>query len=87
MLAFPGMLLSAAAAAGMKAPSRKKADDYSFDNEKFPHFAVFCTLQLNRSMQPGEQFENAKIIAAIPVDKLKTMTLEDFLFAGLRYQQ
>ena len=84
MMAFPSMLESAAKQAGMSVPPEPDDD---FDIEKFPHFHVFCLLQPCRPIQWGEHWENAKIIAAIPAKKLKTMTLEDFLAKGLRWQQ
>lgn len=81
MIAFPSMLISAAQNAGMAYP--KNPDKYS--KNKYPHFFVFCHLQLGRRMQMGEQFTNAEIIAKIPVEELKTMELTDFLAKGLIY--
>ena len=81
MIAFPGMLVPAAEKAKMKAPP----DPNNFDKEEFPHFHVFCELQLCRPMlQLYEHWENAKAIARIPVEKLKTMTLEEFRGAGVQ---
>lgn len=82
MMAFPSMIAGAAKRAGMKVPDDP---DGEYSREEFPHFWVFCTLQLCRPMQPGEHWENAEIIAAIPEDELKTMTLNDFFDKGLRY--
>lgn len=83
MFIFPSMLVPAAEKAGMKVPP--KPDD--FKTAEFPHFRVFCQLQLCRPMQPGEHWENAKIIAAIPEKELKTLRLQGFLKKGLRYSQ
>ena len=83
MLAFPSMLVAPAKDAGMKAPP----DADNFPQEEYPHFAYFCALQLCRRMQPGEQWENAKIIAAVSDDEIKTMTLEGFLARGLTWAQ
>lgn len=82
MLAFPSMLVPAAEKAGMAVPPEPN----SFSKHDFPHFAVFCALQLGRRMNDfTEHWDNARIIAAIPVDQLKTMYLEDFINAGVSY--
>lgn len=82
MIAFPKMLVQAAEKAGMKVPP----DADNFDPEDFPHFHVFCVLQLARSVAyHGEHWHNAEVIAKVPVDRLKTMTLEDFLAEGLSF--
>jgi len=84
MLVFPHMLITPATAAGMSVPT----DADNFDGNEYPHFAVFCTLQLGRRMKmDGEQWRNAKVIASIPKDRITQMTLEDFLAAGLEWQQ
>lgn len=75
MLAFPSMIIEAAREARMKVPDIGGAED-EFDAEEFPHFAVFCNVQLCRPMQWGEHWENVKIIAKIPNDKIKNTTLE-----------
>lgn len=80
MLAFPDMLIPAAEAAGMKTP--QDADDFSA--EEFVHFQVFCNAQLGRAMEWEEPWENAKVIAAIPEEELKKMTLEKLIEKGLR---
>lgn len=79
MIAFPGMLVTAAKNAGMKVPK----DPDNFDASRYPHFSVFCAVQLCRRMRPGEHFENAEIIARIPNDKIQTVTLTDLLAKGL----
>ena len=84
MLAFPEMIVPAAKKAGMKVP--KDAND--FDSNKYPHFCVFCIVQLCRPMlRLDEHWNNAKIIAAIPEDKIRTVTLEQLLAKGLGYAQ
>ena len=83
MMAFPGMLIGAAKEAGMKAPK----DPDNFDRDKYPHFFVFCKVQLCRPMQFGEHFENARLIASIDDDNIRRMTLTQLLALGLRYQQ
>lgn len=80
MLAFPSMLLSAAEKAGMPCPPNPD----KFETEEFPHFHVFCNVQLGRAMEWDEHWENAKVLARIPVEELKLLTLEDLLEKGLR---
>jgi hypothetical protein len=82
MLAFPRMLTNAAIEAGMKTP--ENPDD--FDHHEFPHFAVFCSAQLCRTMSsPNEHWDNAKVIVKIPDDKIKEITLEELLAKGLQF--
>lgn len=84
MMVFPSMLVGAAEKAGMKVPP----DTDKFDKTEFPHFAVFCTLQLARPIRvPGEHWGNAKIIVAVPDDQIMKLTLADFLARGLSYSQ
>lgn len=93
MIAFAGMLIEPAARAHMPAPSHDEINEYGLrsrfngalcDKEKYPHFWVFCLLQLARPMtSPTEHWENAKIIAAIPRERLVTMTVADFQKAGV----
>lgn len=81
MMAFPSMLVSAAEKAGMKVPE----DPDEFEREDYPHFAIFCALQLGRRIQMGEHWDNAKVIAAVPEDEIRTLTLEDFINRGLSW--
>lgn len=84
MIAFPCMLAPAAEEAGMPVPP----DPNNFDPAEYPHFHCFCILQLARPMHsPSEHWRNAELIAGIPADRLVTMTLADFLAAGLEYSQ
>jgi hypothetical protein len=80
MLAFPSMLVSAAENAGMTVPP----DPDVFDADAFPHFQVFCLTQLCRSCEPGEHWDNAKVIASI--EDIKSATLMDLIAAGLRWR-
>jgi len=80
MIVFPAMLVSAAEKAGMKVPP----DPDKFDNNKYPHFDVFCKVQLARPvLRHGEHWDNAKIIAKIPNKEIKKATLEGLLKRGL----
>lgn len=64
MLVFAGMIAKAAQDAGMKVPDNPDGD---WSPKEYPHFHVFCNVQLARPMvSPGEHWENAKIVAAIP---------------------
>lgn len=85
MLAFPSMLVAPALKAGMTTP-----DDHllhgEFDTfkETHPHFFVFCLLQLARPMTaPTEHWDNAKVVAEVPLDRLKTMTVRNWRSAGV----
>lgn len=85
-MAFPNMLATAAEQAGMKVPSGKgvNLDDYgTWDKEAYPHFFIYCQLQLGRAIRLGEHWENAKIIATIPEEKLKLMTIDEFRELGV----
>lgn len=80
MIVFPHMLTPAAKEAGMKYPP----DPDNYEQEEYPHFWVFCALQLCRSMSSHNQhWENAIVIAKIPEDRLKTMTVSDFEKEGV----
>lgn len=82
MLAFPSMLTSAAEQAGMKFPS----DPDDFSPEEFPHFQVFCSVQLGRRMNHlSEHWDNAKVIAAIPDEEIKKVSLDDLIDRGLSW--
>lgn len=82
MMVYPGMLTAAAEKAGMKVPPDP---DGEWKAEEFPHFNIFCNVQLGRRIRWGEHWENAKVVAAIPEDKLDTVTLMDLIEAGLEY--
>lgn len=85
MLAFPGMLLAAASKAGMKLPPEDvDVDKVDLDTlaPDYPHFFVFCMLQLGVPVTWGNHWYNAELIADIPEDKLITMTASDFYAMG-----
>ncbi len=80
MIAFPIMAAACAAEAGMKVPD----DPNSFKSEEFPHFKVFCNVQLGASMPYATaHWDNAKVIAAISDDKILQITYEELLTLGL----
>lgn len=82
MMAFPGMISEAAIAAGMKVPDDPDNTDFEAVKEQYPHWFVYCCLQLGRSVTWGNHWENAKIIARVPLEKLKKMTEADFYALG-----
>jgi hypothetical protein len=86
MIAFAGMLLSAAEKAGMKVPGLDDIDESDLDKlkDRYPHFFCFCKLQLCRRMDWDEPWENAQVIAKIPEDKIRTTTVDEFRQAGVR---
>lgn len=79
MMAFPSMIEDAAREAGMKIPDDVEAE---FDPNEFPHWHVYCNLQLGRAVTWGNHWENAKIVANAPEDKIRTMTEDDFCAMG-----
>lgn len=82
MLAFPAMLIPAATEAGMPVP--EDADNY--DSNEFPHFYVFCAVQLGRPMNPGEHWDNAKVIAAVPEEVIRFVSVDYLVRNGLSWQ-
>ncbi len=83
MLVFPGLIENAAREAGIAVPP--DVDD--FDPDEFPHFHFFCVVQLGRSMNShNEHWENAKVVAKIPEEKIRTINLfqlQEMGFQGL----
>ncbi len=82
MIVYPGMLVTAAEQAGMKVPPNP---DGEWSKDEYPHFNIFCLVQLGRRIRWGEHWDNAKVVAAIPDDKINSVTLMDLIQAGLEY--
>jgi len=81
MIAFPSILAAYAIEAGMKVPDNPD----EFDKEQFPHFFIFCAMQLGAPMpHAAAGWENAKAIAAIPEEDLKTITADDIYKRGFQ---
>lgn len=81
MLAYPGMIAEAARKAGIEVPADP---DGEFDPEKYVRFSIFCTVQLGRPMTSwNEHWDNAHVIANIPENRLKTITLAQLIGCGL----
>ena len=86
MLVFPSMLINAADEAGIKHPDPNIVDvKGSYKSKDYPHWVAFCKVQLCRTMEPGEHFTNAKIIANIPEADITTITLHELIELGLHY--
>jgi hypothetical protein len=81
MIAFPTMLVSAAEKAGIKTPP----DADLFIPEDYPHFSIFCNAQLGLSMPyAGCHWDNAYVIANIPLDKIKTINMQELIYMGFQ---
>jgi len=82
MFAFPGMLVNAAEQAGMSFPP----DADHFKPDVYPHFQVFCNAQLGRSFSSVEVvFVNAKIVAEIPEEDIRSTTFEHLRKNGFNF--
>lgn len=81
MIAFPAMLVLAAEKAGIDTP--KNPEEY--DPQEYPLWHLFCNAQLGQPMPyAGCHWDNAHIIAQIPLDKLKTITFEELKELGFQ---
>jgi len=78
MIYFEEMLYNAAEEAGMKTPTKE-----GWDKEEYPHFHVFCFMQLGESMPySGCHWDNAKVIADLTDEEIKTITVDGLLDRG-----
>lgn len=84
MLVFPEMIAHHAERAGIKVPPSEQLHEEKWDKEKYIHWTVFCNWQLCRAINWDEPEHNAKLIAAISEEEIKTMKFEDFIKIGLR---
>ena len=79
MIAFPILCLTPAKEAGILVPD----DIEIYRKEDYPHWHVYTTMQLGRSMpQPDSHFANARIIAAISHEDIMKVTVEDLREKG-----
>lgn len=84
MIAFPNILASYAKDVGMSVPN--VPEEFLENREEYPHFAVYCLLQLGTSMPNAMSARtNAEVIASIPVEEVTTMTLADFEARGFEH--
>jgi hypothetical protein len=80
MIVSPLMLVEPAKKAGMLVPDSLEGE---IDGEKYPHFNVFCNAQLCRPLSSwSDHWENAKIVAEIPDDKIRTLTYSELIERG-----
>jgi hypothetical protein len=85
MIAFPGILVQPALVAGIPVPQGINVNTDDFDREEFPHFAVFCTVQLGAPLPyPQAHWDNAEVIAKIPANKIKTITSSELVKMGFQ---
>ena len=79
MLAFPGLLVGPAKAAGIKVPP----DPETYPKEEFPHWHAYVVMQVGAPMPfPGAHWENAKVVAALSDAEAKTITQKELLERG-----
>ena len=80
MIAFAGMLIGPAKEAGMKIP----IDADNFNPKKYPHFDIFCKVQLGAPMPwATAHWENARLIASLSDKEIKTITYPQLMEKGL----
>ncbi len=81
MIAVRALLAGPAREAGIKLPD----DLDEFDLEEYPHWAAYCVMQLGRRIPSmTEHWSNAKIVAAIPDDKIKLITRHEIEELGFQ---
>ena len=88
MIASTPILCAAAKEAGIDVP---KGVDFDGDNlssfrESHPHFFVYVTLQLGAPMpSAAAHWDNAKVIAAIPDDRITKVTVKELKELGFAF--
>lgn len=90
MLAFKSMLIEPAKKAGMAVPEVADVEAFDLDSdenrENFPHFTVFCLLQLGAPMPSwSSHWRNAEVIANMTVEQIRTFLYEDYINAGCEF--
>jgi len=83
MIAFPELLIEPANRAGIPTPDDvTRYEEYA---ELYPHFFVFCQMQLGSPMPyPSVHFDNAKIIAMFTEEDFFTLTDQDIINHGFQ---
>lgn len=79
MISFPSLLTVHAQNAGMKTPY--SVDDY--DIHAYPHFYVYSCIQVGRPIIGESHVRNAKIIAAVPQNKIEKITFKELRKLGV----
>ena len=85
MIAYAGLLCQPAEDAGIAVPEDLHFDGNNLDDfrESHPHFFVYACLQLGRPLpSPDSHWSNAKVVAALSEDEVKTVTPGDFMARG-----
>ena len=83
MIAHPTLLVGPCNEAGIKVPENP-ADLDGYDPDEYPHWDVFLGVQLGRPMpEPTSHWKNAKLIAELNDDEIRTITVNDLLKRGL----
>lgn len=83
MIAFPELLKKPAERAGILTPDdATRFEEYA---ELYPHFFVFCRMQLGSPMPyPSVHYDNARIIAMFEEEDFLTLTDEDIINHGFQ---
>jgi len=59
-------------------------DTENFDSKEYPHFALFCKIQIDKPMKiDREHWHNAIAIAQIPEKKLQKITKKELRKRGV----
>ena len=58
-------------------------DPFYFDPTEYPHFWLFCMVQMGRPFRHAEPRHNAKVIATIQDKDLYTITMSELMDKGL----
>jgi hypothetical protein len=76
---FPGMFANHIEDSRLKQP----VDFENYDPNEYPHFHVFMSIHLGNTIDHSTLEENANIIADIPDDEIRQVTLEQLVDKGL----
>lgn len=79
MFMFPGMFYNHIKDSKLKMPE----DFENYDPEKYPHFHVFILTHLGQPIDITALEDNANIIADIPENAIKSVTLNDLMEKGV----
>lgn len=67
-------------------PVPEDPDNFLDLKEEFPNFAVYCLLQIGTSMPNWNSARtNAEIVANVPADRVKHLTLAQFEELGFEH--
>lgn len=79
MLMFPGMFYNHIKDSKLKMPE----DFENYDPEEYPHFHVFILTHLGQLIDIAALEDNANIIADIPENAIKSVTINDLMEKGV----